>query len=122
MFRRQDSGSDVLIVSLFCDPFAAVAAVRQLTTMGVAEDEIDLVGFMGTQVPDWNPFFFRVGLSVSQADYVREEFEDGAVMVVIRASGRQPKKSSALKVLREYGGVLPQESYLQPSRGAYEPQ
>jgi len=112
MFKRQEIGSESSIVGLFCDPFAAAAAVRRLSEIGVAENEIDLIGFLGSSVPDWDPFLSEIGLPSGQADFCREEFEDGAVMLVIRVSQPVPKKS-AVKVLKQYGGVLPEENSLQ---------
>jgi hypothetical protein len=110
MLKRQSREGPASIVSLFCDPFAAVAAVRQLTAIGVSENEIDLVGFLGSHAQDWNPILIAVGLPTTQADYYREEFEDGAVMLVVRAADPGPKKS-LVRVLQQHGGFIPEENH-----------
>jgi len=111
MFKKQEFGSRASIVSLFCDPFAAAAAVRRLSEIGIAENEIDLIGFLGSHVSDWQPLLSEIGLPAGHADFCREEFEDGAIVLVIRISQPVPKKS-AVRVLKQYGGVLPEESSL----------
>jgi hypothetical protein len=105
MLKRQDDSCHASIISLFCDPFAAVAAMRQLTAIGVAENEIDLVGFLGTREQDWNPLLVAMGLPVTHAAYYREEFEDGAIMLIIRAADPAPKKSF-VRVLKQHGGFV----------------
>lgn len=121
MFRERENGGSGTVVSVFCDPFAAAAAVRQLAAVGVAENEIDLIGFLGSHVPDWDPLLAGLGLSAGQADYYREEFEDGAVMLVIRAGHPEPKKS-AIKVVKRHGGIVPEEHRAGRIRGSYESQ
>src|ERR1700742_2901254 len=107
MLKGQSSQESASIVSLFCDPFAAVAAMRSVTAIGVAESEIDLMGFLGPHAQDWNPLLRAMGLPATDADYYREEFEDGAVMLVVRAADSAPKKSF-VKLLKQHGGFVPE--------------
>jgi hypothetical protein len=107
MSNRQTS-TEGLVTGLFCDPFAAAEAIRDLTRMGFPEQDIDLIGVLGGRAPQMDTLLSSMGLPAGQAASLDEEFEDGAIVLVIRISSSR-RAQPAVNVLRHHGCILPTE-------------
>jgi hypothetical protein len=103
--RDQERSSRLLITAVFWEAFSAGSAVTALLHLGFADADIDAVGVLSGAAPDLSGFFASVGVPHVDAAYYNDCFQDGAVLVIIRA--RPGEQHRAIEVLRYCGGVLP---------------
>jgi len=102
--RNPNINSYLLITAVFWEVFSAGSAVTALLHIGFADTDIDAVGVLSGPAPDLSGFFASVGVPRVEAAYYNDCFQDGAVLVLIRA---QPwEQPIATEVVRLHGGLL----------------
>lgn len=102
--RNAKISSHLLITAVLWEVFSAGSAARALLRIGFADADIDAVGVLSGPAPDLSGFFASVGMTRVEAAYYSDCFQDGAVLVLIRA---QPwEQQIATEVVRRYGGLL----------------
>jgi hypothetical protein len=110
--KKQGISSQTLVTAIFWDAFGAGSAVTALLRSGFAESDVHVVGVLGGRAPDLTQFFLSMGITVVDATYYNSCFQDGAMLLIVRA---QPPcdEQSALEVIRRHGGISPPSYELQ---------
>jgi hypothetical protein len=103
--RNENLSSQQLITAIFWEAFNAASAATALSLTGFADSDIDAVGVLAGAAPDLSGFFASVGIPELDAVYYNECFQDGAVLLLIRA--RPWEQPIAIDVIRRHGGLLP---------------
>lgn len=94
-----------LITAIFWDPFSVASAATTLSLQGVSDTAIDTVGVLAGSAPDLSGFLASLGIPECDATYYNDCFEDGAMLLVIRAQPWEHHK--AIEVIQKHGGMLP---------------
>jgi len=102
--RNPKISSHLLITAVFWEVFSAGSAVTALLRIGFADADIDAVGVLSGPTPDLSGFFASLGVPRVEAAYYNDCFQDGAVLVLIRALPRE--QQIATEVVRLHGGLL----------------
>ncbi|HEX6805589.1 MAG TPA: hypothetical protein VF133_18055 [Terriglobales bacterium] len=103
---NQNRDSETVISAAFGDLFTAGSAIEALTQAGFGENDVELVGVLHGQLPNLSRLCNHMGMPAEHASYYQACFEDGGVLLVVRAYQRS-RSHTALAVLRQCGGVLP---------------
>jgi hypothetical protein len=106
MLKEPSSGSEIVVTAGFYEPFTAVNAIRALNEVGFKDDDIGMVGVLAGPVTHLVSFYQDIGVPREHALYYQTSFEDGGVVLIVRARELIMKKT-ALAVLNEEGGILP---------------
>ena len=105
---NHNNHSQTLVTGIFCEAFSAADAIRALAESGFAEHEIDLIGVLSGRAPDLSWFLLAMGIPPHHAEYYNACFEHGAVLVMVRTPPSY-RRTVALEVIRQHGGVSPSE-------------
>jgi len=106
MLKEPSSSSESVVTAGFYEPFTAVNAIRALNQVGFEDDDIGMVGVFAGPVTDLTRFCQAIGVPREHARYYQTSFEDGGVLLIVRARELGMKKT-ALAVLNENGGIFP---------------
>jgi hypothetical protein len=103
--RIEKASSPQLISAAFWEAFTAASAAKALSRAGFADENIDVIGVLTGDAPDFSKFLASMGMPEGDAVYYNECFQDGAVLLLVRT---QPwEEPVALDVMRRHGGLLP---------------
>jgi len=106
MLKEQGGNSEMVISAVFCEPFTAADAIKALNQVGFEDSDIDLVGLLAGSLPNLTWLCREVGVPLEQALYYQTCFEDGGVLLIVRAQ-QLARKKTALTVLKQQGGIFP---------------
>jgi hypothetical protein len=106
MFKQQSSSSESVVTAGFYEPFTAVNAIRALSQVGFNDDDIGMVGIFSGPITNLATFCQAIGVPREHALYYQSSFEEGGVLLIVRAR-EVVMKQTALAVLNEKGGILP---------------
>jgi hypothetical protein len=106
MLKEPSSSSESVVTAGFYEPFTAVNAIRALNQVGFEDDDIGMVGMFAGTVTNLTRFCQAIGVPREHARYYQTSFEDGGVLLIVRARELGMKKT-ALAVLNENGGIFP---------------
>jgi hypothetical protein len=106
MMKEPIQNSETLIVAGFHEVFTAANAIRALNQVGFEDDDIGMVGVLAGPFADLTCFCRDIGVPAEHALYYENSFEDGGVLLLVRARESFMKKT-ALAVLNAKGGILP---------------
>ncbi|HZR66395.1 MAG TPA: hypothetical protein VFA85_14710 [Terriglobales bacterium] len=107
MLRAPGCGSSEVLVSAgFYEVFTAANAIRALNQVGFEDDDIGMIGVLAGPSIDLSQFCHEIGLPIEHARYYQTSFEDGGVLLLVRAR-ESFMKNTALAVLNAKGGILP---------------
>src|SRR5215475_120453 len=74
---------EIVVTAVFCEPFTAANAIRELTQLGFEDTDIDLVGVLAGAWPN-SRSLSDIGVPAEHASYYQDRFEDGGVLLVVR--------------------------------------
>jgi hypoxanthine-guanine phosphoribosyltransferase len=100
------NSSEVLVSAGFYEVFTAANAIRELKQVGFEDDDIHMVGVLAGPVTGLARLCRDIGLPAQHALYYETSFDDGGVLLVVRARESFMKKT-AQAVLNAKGGILP---------------
>jgi hypothetical protein len=103
---KKPTTPETLIVAGFHEVFTAANAVRELNQVGFEDDDIDIVGVLAGSFTDLVGYCCDIGVPIEHAQYYENSFEDGGVLLLVRAR-ESFMKQTALTVLNAKGGILP---------------
>ena len=103
---QENSTSEVLVTAGFYEPFTAANAIQALSRLGFEDGDIGVVGMLTGSVTNLIGFCQAIGVPLAHALYYENSFEDGGLLLIVRARESSMRKS-ALAVLNEQGGFLP---------------
>jgi hypothetical protein len=106
MLKEPSSSSESVITAGFYEPFTAINAIQALNHVGFEDDDIDIVGVFAGPVTGLTRVCQAIGVPREHALYYQTSFEDGGVLLIVRARELVMKKT-ALAVLNEKGGIFP---------------
>jgi hypothetical protein len=106
MLKESTHNSETLITAGFYEIFTAANAVRALNQVGFEDEDIGMVGVLAGPAIELTGFCQDLGLPLEHALYYQTSFEDGGVLLLVRARESFMKKT-ALAVLNAKGGILP---------------
>lgn len=107
MFRAPGcSNSEIVVSAGFYEVFTAANAIRALNQVGFEDDDIGMIGVLTGPSLDLTRFCDDIGLPLEHAKYYQTSFEDGGVLLLVRARESFMEKT-ALAVLNAKGGILP---------------
>jgi hypothetical protein len=106
MLKESGSSSESVITVGFYEPFTAVNAIHELNQVGFEDDDIGMVGVLAGPMADLTGLCQAIGVPREHARYYQTSFEDGGVLLIVRARELVMKKT-ALAVLNEKGGIFP---------------
>lgn len=106
MFPEPNSGRDMLITAGFYEPFTVASAIRALNQVGFQDDDIGMVGLFAGPASQLTGFCQAIGVPHEHASYYQSSFEEGGILLIVRARELSMKKT-ALAILNEQGGILP---------------
>jgi hypothetical protein len=104
--KTQSSNSEILITAGFYEPFTAANAIQALTKVGFEDDDIGMLGTLDGPLTNLIGFCEAIGMPLAHALYYQTSFEDGGVLLIVRARELSMRRT-ALAVLNEQGGILP---------------
>jgi hypothetical protein len=94
------------ISAIFWEGLNAGSAVGALLKVGFSDSDVYAVGVLSGAVPDFGELLESVGISAKDAEYYRECFQDGAILLVVHAHSMAQKRQ-AREILENHGGVRP---------------
>ncbi len=106
MLKETTHNSETLITAGFYEIFTAANAIQALNQVGFHDDDIGMVGVLAGPVVDIAGFCRDLGLPREHALYYQTSFEEGGVLLLVRAR-ESFMKQTALAVLNAKGGILP---------------
>lgn len=106
MMRKSTYSSETLVVAGFHEVFTAASAIRALNQAGFEDDDIGMFGVLAGPFGDLTCFCHDIGVPIEHARYYERSFEDGGVLLLVRAR-ESFMKETAVAVLHEKGGILP---------------
>jgi hypothetical protein len=106
MMEKNIQNSETLVVAGFHEIFTAANAVRALNQVGFEDDDISMFGALAGPFADLVCFCCDIGVPPEHARYYESSFEDGGVLLLVRAR-ESFMKETALAVLNAKGGILP---------------
>jgi|SRR5579884_2337457 hypothetical protein len=106
MFNEPNSGRGILITAGFYEPFTAASAIRALNQVGFEDDDIGMVGLFAGPASSLSGLCQAIGVPHEHASYYQSSFEEGGILLIIRARELWMKET-ALAILNEQGGLLP---------------
>ena len=106
MFGEPGCSSDILVTAGFYEVFTAANAIKALNQVGFEDDDIGMIGVLAGPSADLSRFCHDIGLPREHALYYQSSFEDGGVLLLVRAR-ESFMIETALVVLSEKGGILP---------------
>jgi hypothetical protein len=105
-FMAKDAGNSILHVSsLFWDGFEAGQAIADLVQSGFATEDVSAFGTFTGSIPNLDGCLLAMGLTPSESAYFADCFDEGAVLLVVRAH-KLEQKHAAARLLRRHGGLL----------------
>jgi hypothetical protein len=106
MMTKFTCNSETLIVAGFHEVFTAANAIQALNQAGFKDDDIGMFGVLAGPFADLTRFCHDIGVPHEHVQYYESSFEDGGVLLLVRAR-ESFMKETALAVLNEKGGILP---------------
>jgi len=94
------------ISAIFWEGLNAGSAVGALLKVGFSDSDVYAVGVLSGAVPDFGELLESVGISAKDAEYYRECFQDGAILLAVHAHS-MAQKCQAREILENHGGVRP---------------
>jgi len=94
------------ISAIFWEGLSAGSAVGALLKVGFSDSDVYAVGVLSGSAPNFGELLDSVGISPQEAEYYRECFQDGAILLVVHAH-TMAQKRQALEILENHGGVRP---------------
>ena len=104
--KLQSCDSEILITAGFYEPFTAANAIQALNQVGFEDADIGMLGMLDGPVSNLSGIFEAIGVPLAHALYYETSFEDGGVLLIVRARELSMRRT-ALAVLNEQGGILP---------------
>jgi hypothetical protein len=104
--KEHRDNREILITAGFYEPFRAMDAIQALNRVGFEDGDIGVVGVLEGLAQELAGFCQSLGMPPEHAFYYQTSFEDGGVLLIVRAREFVMKKV-ALAVLNEQGGLLP---------------
>jgi hypothetical protein len=102
----KDAGNSILHVSsLFWDGFEAAQAMADLAQSGFATEDVSAFGTFSGRIPNLDRCLLAMGLTPSESAYFAECFDEGAVVLVVRAHEAE-QRNVAARLLRRRGGLM----------------
>ena len=106
MLREPNRSSETLITAGFYEIFTAANAIQALTQVGFDEEDIGMVGVLSGSTTNLVGFCDRLGMPAEHALYYQSSFEEGGILLIVRARELFMQKA-ARAVLNERGGIFP---------------
>ena len=104
--KLQSCDSEILITAGFYEPFTAANAIQALNQVGFEDGDIGMLGMLDGPVSNLTGICEAIGVPLAHALYYETSFEDGGVLLIVRARELSMRRT-ALAVLNEQGGILP---------------
>lgn len=104
--KNQSRNLEMLITAGFYEPFTAANAIEALNQLGFEDADIGMVGLLDAPDTDLTWFWQAIGVPLEHALYYQSSFEDGGLLLIVRARESMMKKT-VLAVLYEHGGMIP---------------
>lgn len=104
--KERTQNSETLVTAGFYEVFTAVNAIHALNQVGFEDDDIGMVGVLAGPVTDLTGFCAAMGLPRAHAMYYQTSFEDGGILLLVRAR-ELFMEQTALAVLNAKGGFVP---------------
>jgi len=102
----KDAGNSILHVSsLFWDGFEVAQAIADLAQSGFAAEDVSAFGTFAGRIPNLDRCLLEMGLTPSETAYFVECFDEGALLLVVRARKPQQRHVAA-RLLQRRGGLL----------------
>jgi hypothetical protein len=98
------TSTQTLVTAIFWEAFSAASAATALAGTGFADADIDMLGVLAGRAPDLSGFLASIGVPDVDATYYNDCFQDGAVLLLVRAQPWQ--EQIAIAVIRRHGGML----------------
>lgn len=118
MSKTHGDGPEIVITAVFCEPFTAANAIRELMQVGFEDADIDLIGVLAGPWPN-SRSLSDIGVPAEHASYYQACFEDGGVLLIVRVR-QWVKKQIASTVLEQQGGILPPTGKIELARWFFE--
>jgi hypothetical protein len=106
VLQDQPISAKGIVSAIFWEGLSANSAVNALLRRGFRDRDVYAVGVLSGSPPDFGDFFSSLGISAREAAYCQECFQDGAILLVVRAHS-PGDQHRALEIIRDHGGVLP---------------
>ena len=97
--------------AIFWDGFDAMTAIGVLARSGFATQEICVLGILNGPIPDLEPTLTELGLSESEAAFFKQLFDEGAIVLVVRAQ-QEVRRKAAARLMEHCGGLLAPKAVL----------
>jgi len=104
--KLQSCNSEILITAGFYEFFSAANAIEALNQVGFEDGDIGMLGMLDGPVTGLTGICESIGMPLAHALYYQTSFEDGGVLLIVRARELSMRRT-ALAVLNEQGGILP---------------
>lgn len=106
MRNKQGISTPGPLTAIFWDALSVGNAVTALLRAGFSETDLYAIGVLAGHAPDLREFLNELGIPSEDAAYYNDCFQDGAVLLMVRAhvSG---DKHRALHLIQRHGGILP---------------
>ena len=91
--------------AIFWDGFDAMTAIGVLARSGFLMQEICALGILAGSAPDLEPTLLELGLSESESAFCKQLFDEGAIVLVVRAQQEERRKMAA-RLMEHCGGLL----------------
>jgi len=102
---RERSHSPAHLSSVFWDGFDAVRAMGALARSGFSTQEYCALGILAGSVPNLEEELLELGLPESESAFLTRLFDEGAIVLVVRAHERK-RRQAATRLLKQCGGVF----------------
>jgi len=89
---------------VFWDGFDAVNAIGALARSGFSTQEIFALGVLAGSAPELEPELLELGLSQSESTLYKQLFDEGAIVLVVRAE-QKTRRRIAARVMERCGGI-----------------
>lgn len=99
------------VTVVFWDGFDAMNAIGALARSGFSTQEICALGVLTGSVPDLDQGLLNLGVSESESALFRQLFDEGAIVLVVRAEHKRRRKIAA-RLLEQCGGLSASNSAL----------
>lgn len=92
------------VTVVFWDGFDAMNAIGALARSGFSTQEILALGVLAGSAPDLEQALLELGISQSESALFKQLFDEGAIVLVVRAQHKQRRKIAA-RLLEQCGGL-----------------
>ena len=104
--KLQSCCSDTLVTAGFYEPFTAAGAIKALSEVGFEDGDITMLGMLAGSLSNLTEVYEAIGLPLAHALYYQNSFEDGGLLLIVRARELEMKET-ALAVLNARGAHFP---------------